>query len=273
VIQSDRLSVNAGTSRLAGERWQGDRGAPVAVMLHSAVTDRRAWHEVAALLAPRVTVVAYDRRGFGETPAAAVRFSPLADLVAVLGEVTDGAVWLVGNSAGGGLALDAALALPDRVAGLVLLAPAVSGAPVPDVDAATERLDRLSDEALGAGDIGAAVRWATWLWLDGPGEPEGRVGGAPRELARTMNAIVLRHRRPDLVEPIDVDAWPRLGEIRCPATVVCGDLDVPFLRTWCADLARRIPGGRYRMLSGVAHTPQLEQPAAIAELIAGALCA
>ena len=145
------------------------------VLLHSGVTDRRSWYEVADRLAPSAAVVAYDRRGFGDTGPPATSFSHLDDLMAVLDAVSDRPVWLVGSSAGGGLALDATLAQPQRVAGLILLAPAVSGAPVSSVDPATDRLDRLREAALTAGDLDAANRWDTWLWLDGAAELEGRV--------------------------------------------------------------------------------------------------
>jgi pimeloyl-ACP methyl ester carboxylesterase len=50
-------------------------------------------------------------------------------LLAVLGHAGAGPVWLAGVSAGGGLALYAALAAPHRVAGLVVMGTAVSGAP------------------------------------------------------------------------------------------------------------------------------------------------
>lgn len=151
VIVSAPLVVETAGARLMGERWPGADGAPVAVILHSAVTDRRSWREVAARLAPRVAVITYDRRGFGETGPAAARFSHLDDILALLDAVADGPVWLLGNSAGGGLALDAALAEPDRVAGLVLVAPAVSGAPAPTLDAATERLVSFGEAALATG--------------------------------------------------------------------------------------------------------------------------
>lgn len=39
-------------------------------------------------------------------------------------------------------------------------------------------------------------RLETWLWLDGPSEPEDRVGGEARALALDMNAIILRNRGP-----------------------------------------------------------------------------
>lgn len=100
-----------------------------------------------------MAVVAYDRRGFGETPPSAGPFSHVEDLFAVLDHVPDGPAWLVGAPAGGRIALDAAILAPARVAGLVLLGTAVSGAPEPELDADTERFDTLLDQATAAGDL------------------------------------------------------------------------------------------------------------------------
>ena len=61
----------------------------------------RGWAEVAGLLAPELTVVAYDRRGYGQTPPGTGPFSHLDDLLAVIGHAGAGPVWLAGASAGG----------------------------------------------------------------------------------------------------------------------------------------------------------------------------
>ena len=90
---------------------------PTVLLLHEAVADRRGWAEVAGLLAPELTVVAYDRRGYGQTPPSTEPFSHLDDLLAVIDHAGAGPLWLAGASAGGGLALDAALAAPGRIAG------------------------------------------------------------------------------------------------------------------------------------------------------------
>lgn len=268
---SEALVVNCGSARLAGERWPGP--GPVVGLLHAGVTDRRSWHAVAAALHGRAALVAYDRRGFGETPPSAEEFSHVDDLLAVLDEVTDAPAWLVGSSVGGGVALDAAISAPDRVAGLVLLAPAVSGAPTPDLDADTARFDRLLDQAIKSGDLDEQNRLETWLWLDGPAQPEGRVGGPGRSLLLDMNKALLFHGVPEQAGASGIDAWSQLDRVNAPATVACGDLDVPFLIGRSRELAEYLPNGRHRVLAGMAHLPQIEAPAAVAALVDDALTA
>ena len=208
-------------------------------------------------------VVAYDRRGFGEVPPATEPFRHVDDLLAVLDAVSpDAPAWLVGSSMGGGVALDAAVEAPDRVAGLVLIAPAVSGDPEPDEEAyiaATGGLAEAIDTAWTAGDIEACNRLEVRLWLDGPAEPEGRVSGPPRELALEMNRIVIANEQESEVDGASgLDAAGRLHEVTVPALVACGDLDVPLKLQRSAELADALPRGTYRSLPGRAHLPYLE---------------
>lgn len=122
-----------------------------------------------------------------------------------------------------------------------------------------------------AGDLDEVNRLETWLWLDGPAQAEGRVGGPTRTLAEEMNAIVLADDVPEEAGASGVDAWNRLDGVPLPVTVACGDLDVPFLVERSRELACRLPNARHRVLGGVAHLPQLEQPGAVAELVVHAL--
>jgi pimeloyl-ACP methyl ester carboxylesterase len=269
-VASEKFTVQSGTARLAAERWPGD-GQPV-VLLHSGVTDRRSWHAVAEALQPVTGVVAYDMRGYGETSGVTYGFSHLDDLNAVLDRVSTGPVWLVGSSMGGEIAIDAVLASPERVAGLVLLAPAVSGAPEPSVfDADTDRLVRLWEAAQTSGEIDEINRIEMWLWLDGPGGPEGRVSGPARELALAMNAIALKNDIPEESGKSGITAWSRLEEIGVPVTVACGDLDLPFIIARSKELADWLPKSRHQVFEGMAHLPYLEQPAVVADLIISAI--
>lgn len=261
------FSVALPGGTLAAERWAGPE--PTVVLLHAGIADRRSWTGTAEHLLGTFDLVAYDRRGFGESPPGAMPFRQLDDLAAVLDEVATGPCWLVGSSQGGRIALDFTLTFPHRVNGLVLLAPAVSGAPDPDeVDPDTQRLDDLIESA---GDLAEMNRLEAWMWLDGPSSPEGRVSGAARDLFLSMNAIALSHDAEDRSLPSEVDAWHRLSEIRVPVTIAWGDLDVPVLIDRSRHLVDHLPDVRVRVIGKTAHLPYLERPDLVADLIRNAI--
>jgi len=266
-----RVEIAVEGATLLGDRWMG-AGAAIA-LLHAGVCDRRSWRGVGARLgAAGWDVVAYDRRGFGEVPPADGRFRHVDDLLAVLDAVSPNApAWLVGSSMGGEVALDAALEAPERVAGLVLLAPAVSGDPEPDEEAynaATDGLAGAIDAAWTAGDLETCNRLEVRLWLDGPAGPEGRVSGPPRELALDMNRIVISNGESGADGASGLDAASRVHEIAIPAIVACGELDVSMKARRCAELVDALPNATYRSLPGRAHLPNLEAPDEVATLIA-----
>jgi len=271
-MERERVEIEVPGATLAGDRWRGS--GPTVVLLHAGVCDRRSWRETGALVAAAgYDVVAYDRRGFGEVPPPAAPFRHVDDLLAVLDAVSPGApAWLAGSSMGGGVALDAALEAPGRVAGLVLLAPAVSGDPELDdevVDAEIGGLGSAIDAAWTAGDVETLNRLEVRLWLDGPGAPEGRVRGPARELALEMNRIAIAGESEE-DGASGVDAAGRLHELEMPVTVACGELDAPMKLRRCAELARPLPNALHRTLPGRAHLPYLEAPSEVAELILAA---
>lgn len=267
----ESVAIVAGDATLVGDRWSG-AGATI-VLLHAGVCDRRCWRDVGARLgAAGRDVVAYDRRGFGDVPPAGGPFRHVDDLLAVLDAVSPTApAWLVGSSMGGQVALDAALEAPERIAGLVLLAPAISGDPDPDEEAynaATDGLAGAIDAAWTAGEDEECNRLELRLWLDGPAEPEGRVSGPPRELAREMNRIVIANDRSAVADGASgIDAASRVHEIAVPAIVACGELDVPIKVRRSVELADALANATYRSLAGRAHLPYLEAPDEIAALI------
>ncbi|WP_235885132.1 alpha/beta fold hydrolase [Bradyrhizobium frederickii] len=168
------------------------------VFLHANVCDRRMWRAQFDRMSATHKVVAYDRRGFGETRAEPEDFSALADLVAVL-EATAGGqpAILVGCSLGGRIALDAAVRHPSRVRALVLIAPNVAGAPDPVYAPDIEALMKQSKQAEASGDLERLNAMKARLWLDGPLALEGRVTGPARDLLLDMNGIALAPHRSD----------------------------------------------------------------------------
>jgi pimeloyl-ACP methyl ester carboxylesterase len=260
----ESLLIESGAAQLAAE-VVGAADAPDAVVfLHAGVADRRMWRDQLGALATASAGyrgVAYDRRGFGDSLHADDRYTQVGDLLHIVDAATSGApVVLVGCSQGGRIALDAALAHPDRVRALVLVAPAISGAPESDdyPPAIRDWIARV-EAAEAVADIDAINALEAHAWLDGPLAPEGRVGGAARELFLAMNEIALRAEvRGEAIPP--PPAWNRVGEIRVPTLVVWGDLDFPDLVRRCEGLARRIPGAQALLLRNAAHLPNLEHP-------------
>lgn len=259
------FTLAVGSATLAIE---SEGAGPALVCLHAGVCDRRMWRPLAARLGLDHRVIAYDRRGFGQSRSPDEPCSDLDDLCAVLDDCSRGApAVLVGASRGGALALDLALAKPERVRALVLMASAVSGDPddAPVSDAIQEQVDALS-AAERSGDVDAVNALEARLWLDGPLQPEGRVPGALRELLLDMNGIALRH--PPLTQKREPPlAWPRLEAVTQPALVLSGDLDFPDRVALSASLAARIPHVHAHVVHGTAHLPSLERPEECAAVI------
>ncbi|WP_295977222.1 alpha/beta hydrolase [uncultured Variovorax sp.] len=234
-------------------------GMPV-LFLHANVADRRMWHGQWSALAPAHPVASYDRRGFGDSRTLhATPHSNVADLWAVMDSLGYRKAVLVGCSLGGRVAIDAALARPDRVSGLVVVAPGVSGAPSAQHGEPVSALTDAISAAAARGDLDAKNELQARLWLDGPLSPPGRVGGAARELFLSMNGNALRAAHPGTATE-EPSAWARLEAIQAPTFVMWGDLDLPLLQERCSVLAQRIPGAESFVLRGTAHLPALEAP-------------
>jgi pimeloyl-ACP methyl ester carboxylesterase len=266
------LTVPSGRASLHVER-RGPEGAFPLICLHSGVTDRRSWHglmdELTASDVVAYDMVAYDRRGVGSTTYQEEAHDQVTDLVAVLDQLALSEVVLIGNSRGGAIALDAALEHPDRIAALVLLAPAITGAPAIDeasVDAEEAKVWATLEAAEAAGDLDALNEGEVRFWLDGPKAPAGRVGGELRQLALQMNSVALHAESPGH-EPAVRDAWSRLSEVRCPVLLMVGQFDLGAIGVRCRQAAEVIPGAELVELGGVAHLIAFEEPAAVAAAV------
>jgi len=257
-MQATLEFVTVDRTRIAAE-WAGDGQA--IVFLHANVADRRMWRHQLNAVSTRYRGIAFDRRGFGDTGMADESYSQTGDLFAVLDQLAGSGkpAILVGCSRGGSIAIDAALAAPERIAALVLVAPGISGAPAATPVAAVQRLLDAIESARKSGDLDAVNRLQAALWLDGALAEEGRVSGPARDLFLAMNAIALA--APPLGRAIEPEeAWDRLDQITVPVRILCGNLDIPHIQARCEQLAAALPNGRLEMLSGAAHLPSLEQP-------------
>jgi 3-oxoadipate enol-lactonase len=227
--------------------------------VHAAVGDRGLWDAQFDVFAERFRVVRYDLRGFGDSPLPGGPFSYVADLSALLDHLGIERAALVGNSLGGRVALDLALAQPERVSALVLVAGALGGrAPSPELEA----LDAEEDALLEAGRIDDAVELNLRTWLSDGLEPalRTRVAAMARRAFTTLLAAHEREPAPGPVAWLDPPAAVRLPDIGAPTLVVVGSEDVADFLAIADRLAAEIPGARQAVVAGAGHLPGLEQP-------------
>ncbi|HEY9831697.1 MAG TPA: alpha/beta hydrolase [Stenomitos sp.] len=97
------------------------------VLIHSGGADLRDWELIAPQLAQTYQVITFDGRGAGESPPLLEPAHYVEDLRQLLDHFHLDRAILVGHSIGGQIATDFALAYPNRVTKLVLVAPGLSG--------------------------------------------------------------------------------------------------------------------------------------------------
>ena len=239
---------------------QAGEGSPV-VLLHEGIADSRMWEPQWAAYSKRFRVVRFDMRGFGQSPPAVGTFSLTDDLVTLLESLELGPATLVGVSLGGSIAMETAIARPDLVARLVLVAPGLRGFEMNDETKAGWAEE---EAALERGDLAEAVEVNLRMWVDGPSRSPEEVDPELRRQVGEMQrrAFDLWREAGEEGEhlPLADDWGERLGEISVPTLVIVGDLDRPEMLEIAERLEAEIPNARRETIPGTAHVPSMERP-------------
>ena len=225
-------------------------------------------HDWARALTDGYTFVAYDRRSTGrsEFPAADYDLAALAaDAYGLLRHLGFDDAIVMGDSAGGPIALTFAVTYPGATRGLVLAetgARLLGGAFAERIRARVAILRRDGPEAAYAerrlqGGVGLGEREQ---WFSLPPEYTERLAreqeSALERLRATTRADRVRWYAGELrnyAAYLDQDLHPRLAEIRCPTLVIHGDGDKLVPHAMGARLAAAIPGAELQTIAGADH--------------------
>ena len=217
------------------------------LLIHAGVCDSRQWARQLKLVPG---AIAPDLPGFGDSPEPEGEFSFVDGLAALL----DGPTAVVGNSLGGRVALQLALARPDLVERLLLVSPGLPGHDwSPEVHAVWEA----EEAAVEHGDLDAATEVCIEFWA----QPHVRDAVRPmqrRALELQVGAPETHERPGPAIEP---------ASVRCPTVVAVGEHDVRDFHEIGARLAREIPRARLVTIPGAGHLPNLETPGAFDRLL------
>lgn len=233
---------------------------PAVLLLHAGIADRTMWDPQWERWRDEFTVVRYDHRGFGESSDPTRPYALHSDALEVLDAAGIERAAVAGVSMGGQVAIDLALASPERVWGLVAVAAVPSGW--------RHSADHLAmfdeiDETWETEGVDPANELELRMWVDGAGRgPLDSDARTRRKIARLNRALIERQGaweaeiEPDELRP---PATGRLDELEGPVLVITGVHDQPSVLAGAAELAAAT-GAESATIERTAHLPNLERP-------------
>jgi 2-succinyl-6-hydroxy-2,4-cyclohexadiene-1-carboxylate synthase len=239
----------------------GMENAPALVLLHGFTNSGASWQPVISGLGERYRALAPDIRGHASAGSAEpVTLSAVIDDVAA---VTPEPFTLVGYSQGGRIALHVALALPHRVARLVLI-----GASPGLADDAEREQRRLADERLAEQIESLTIDEFARQWAQTP-----ILADVPPDIAAVSHADRLHSHPQGLAAALRnlgtgalPSLWKRLPDLRMPVSLLVGERDTKFAAL-ANEMARCIPRATVTVIPGAGHAVHLERPDAVVDAL------
>jgi len=236
--------------------WYDEAGSgPAVLLLHGGLGDSGLWDPVVPLLAERFRTIRTDLRFFGRSVGPAAPWSWQDDAVGVLDELGIERAALVGLSLGGKLALDIALAHPERLWAVVGVAPGLGGH---DGAAYNEEHEARYEAAADKVEAMMEIDLEVWAPL-----------GADERIRELWRATPDANPLPAGVEPVEPPGGPakeRLGELRVPTLVVTAAHDPAGFREIGPIVASAAPDARHVELDSD-HYVTLREPELLAQTL------
>ncbi len=243
--------LDVGDGLLAAE--QVGQGPPV-VLLHGWTLDRQMWALQARALADRFTLIAIDRRGFGQSTAPPDRAREVGDLAKLADHLELATFHLVGMSQAGSPAIACALAHGDRVASLVLQGISLAG--IPDHPDASD--------AIPLAEYAQMVREGRLDGMKRHWNQHPLMAGLAGEAAEIGTEMLSRYDGRDLLAgPAGPSArLDSVSALAMPVLAITGDADTPWRRGVTQALGQSAPMGQVQFVRGAGHLCNLSHPLA-----------
>lgn len=264
-------SLDLGRARVNAVFVDGEPGAVPLLFIHGLGGCWRNWLEQLPILGPRYGAVAFDLPGFGDSPllAGETSITAFVDVTRRLLEYLElDRVHLVGNSMGGLIACEIALAEPERVKAVTLISPA--GYPFgehrlrflqllyPVMDAGGRYI------ASHAEAVARRPRLRNVLLQAVAAHPE---RFDPLLAAEQFKGMGKPGLMPALQSLLSHTLAGKLHGVKAPVLLIWGELD-PVLPVEMAErFVAELPDVRKVILPDVGHVAMLEVPTVVNELI------
>lgn len=245
----------------SGRLYYETAGAGDAIVLvHGNAGDHRHWDAQFSALAKNHLVIRYDVRGFGRSsmPVEGESYSDHEDLARLLDHLGVKAVHVAGWSMGSGIAVDFALAYPDRTASLIAVGPWVFGYSSPAAEALFADLAEVRAAITDGGREAGVDAWMIAPFFSATIiDPE--AGERFREIADDYTFWAFSHHSPR--HALEPSASHRTGEIKAPTLILTAEHDIPACLEIADLLNETISDSRKVVMKGTGHLLHMEKPA------------
>ena len=262
---AEATAMSKDGTRIAYEK---SGSGPIVILVSCALADRTGASRLAQLLAPRATVINYDRRGRGRS-GDGKRYEvqrEVEDIEALI-DANGGTASLFGSSSGAVLALTAANALTEKVAAIALFEPPFvvddSRPPIP-----ADMFTRIRDLVEKDHRSGAVALFMSEC-LGVPAEMLEGMKQAPmwrglEKLAHTIPYDGALLAGLQAGKPLPAHHWP---SVTARTLVVDGENSDLFLHRAADALVKELPGAGRKTLAGQDHSVVFTAPQAIAPVL------
>lgn len=236
-------------------------GEPI-VLMHSGMADLRDWEFIVPQLVQTYKCIAFDGRGAGKSPSPVEIPNYVEDLKNLLDFLSIEQTILVGHSFGGGIATDFAMAYPQRVSKLVLVAPGLTG-----YQFSQEMVQHFQEIQAVAPDVEKMVQLSLKL-------PSYKVvmASLQRDLMvsmsthNTQRSLEWQHLWKNVQIWGELPAIPQLNELAVKTLFIIGAEDTKECFN-IADLFKQVPDIRFAKISGADHMVTLTHPMEVSSII------
>ncbi|MCY4481028.1 MAG: alpha/beta fold hydrolase [Rhodospirillales bacterium] len=248
------------------ERFIEKGSGPAVVFSHGTLMDATMFAPQLDHLARRgYRAIAYNSRTLTGEPAAHTLADLVEDCRALLDDLGIQRCALAGMSVGGFIALEFALAYPERLCGLIVIAGTSKDYTPEEREAYHRQFDKLEVDGMVPRDF------AEWVAPFCFGETTLKRNPALVEhwvdrWATTMPARAVHFQGGSWLDKKDITE--RLAAVRLPALAVHGEEDVPLPIERAQAMADALPDATFVPVTRAGHSVNLEQPAVVNAAIA-----
>lgn len=250
------MEIATGIAQVNGTKLyyeEAGSGFPV-IFLHGWLLDTRMWDDQFEVFAQTFRTIRYDQRGFGKSQLPEASYKPIEDLAALMDFLGIEKACVVGHSNGGRVAIDFAVAYPQRTSALIVANPVLSGYVA---DNLSQSLLPIAERAQSHGGLAGNKLLMEHVIF----ETTRQYPFAMAKITQILtdeNGWHWLNSDPEVAD--DPPAIQRLSEITLPTLVAFGERDMPDFPIIKDILMSHIPSAQLLSLPAAGHMCNMESP-------------